>query len=86
MSDDHPTPTGQEQEIAPRDIDPAGSARGVDDHRVSPHATRIGHQPTDVDRGVDAEHMASSSQGARPEDTPDPERDAPPEGSGGVAP
>jgi hypothetical protein len=87
MSDDHPTATGREQEIAPRDIDPAGSARGVDDHAITPHATGTRGQPANgADAGVDVEHLRSPSQGARPEEAPDPERDAPPEGSGGIAP
>lgn len=33
--DDHPGPTGSDREIPPRDIDPAGSARGVDDHAAT---------------------------------------------------
>jgi len=71
-------PTGTEQTIPPRDIDPSGSARGVDDHTVTPHPTGIGHQPTDeLDAGVDTEHLGSPSQGVRPEKTPDPERESP---------
>jgi hypothetical protein len=81
MSDDHPAPTGREQEIPPRDIDPAGSAGGVDDHQVTPHPTGIGHQPTGgLDDAAEREHMTPSWQGAKVEDAPDPDRDAPPEG------
>ena len=74
-------PGGTEQPIPPRDIDPSGSSRGVDDHQVTPHPRGIGHQPTtDLDDGVDAEHLSSSSQGARPEDAADPDREPPPRG------
>jgi hypothetical protein len=72
---------GTEQTITPTDIDPAGSARGVDDHVVTPYPRGIGHQPTDgLDRGVETEHLGSSSQGVKVEDVPDPDRAAPPGG------
>jgi hypothetical protein len=79
MSDQRPRPDGKERTIATTDIDPAGSAIGVDDHLVTPHPRDIGSQPTGgLDRGVDPEHLASSSQGVKVEDAPDPGRPAPP--------
>lgn len=70
-----------DQNTPERDIQattPDASGAGVDDHQVSPHARDIGHQPTgSLDGGVDAEHLASSSQGVKVEDAPDPARDAP---------
>jgi hypothetical protein len=72
-------PAGHERTIPPPDVDPA--ARGVDDHLVTPHPHGIGHQPTGgLDQGVDPEHLDSSSQGARTENVPDPDRPAPPPG------
>jgi hypothetical protein len=71
---------GGERVIQPTDIDPAGSARGVDDHVATPYPRGIGHQPTaGLDAGADPEHLASSSQGARVEQVPDPDR-PPPDG------
>jgi hypothetical protein len=70
-----------ERSIPARDIDPAGKARGVDDHRVSPLSTGSDHQPTDgLDAGVDDESLASPSQGVQVESTPDPDREPPPAG------
>jgi hypothetical protein len=80
-NDDQPAPTGGERPIPPRDIDPGGSADGVDDHRITPHAHGIGHQPTgDLDRGVDADRIGSEAQGARVENAPDADRE--PDGPG----
>jgi hypothetical protein len=80
--DDHPGPTGSEREIPPRDIDPAGSARGVDDHVATPYPRGIGHQDTGViDDAAEREHLTPSWQGARREDAPDPDRAAPPKGA-----
>jgi len=68
--------TGHERSIPPPDVDPA--ARGVDDHFITPHPEGIGHQPTGgLDRGVDPEHLDSSSQGAKVENVTDPQRPAP---------
>jgi hypothetical protein len=79
--DRHPEPTGSEREIPPRDIDPAGSARGVDDHVVTPYPRGIGHQDTGaIDDAAEREHLTPSWQGARIEDAPDPDREAPPPG------
>jgi hypothetical protein len=74
MSDQRPRPDGREQEIATTDIDPRGSALGVDDHAVTPYPRGVLNQPTDgLDRGVDTEHLASPSQGVKVEETPDPQ-------------
>jgi hypothetical protein len=68
-----------ERPIVPTDIDPAGSARGVDDHVVTPHPRGLGHQPTsDLDEGV--ARLADSSQGVKVEDVVDPGRERPPDG------
>ena len=64
-----------EVDITVANPDPAGAA--VDDHQVTPHPRDVGHQPTrSLDRGIDAEHLASSSQGVKVEDSPDPAREA----------
>jgi len=73
--------TNTERSIPVRDIDPAGRARGVDDHRVTPYPTGIGHQPTDdLDASVDDENLSSPSQGVKVERSPDANREPPPEG------
>ena len=70
-----------EQDTKVSNPDPAG--RGVDDHQVTPHPRNVGHQPTgSLDRGVDREHLASSSQGVKVEDEPDPTRAAPTDDAG----
>jgi hypothetical protein len=80
MSDPRPRPDGTEQEVVSTDIDPRGSALGVDDHVVTPHPHGIGHQPTaGLDRGVDGEHLASPAQGVRVEATADADAAAPSE-------
>ena len=82
MADDE-RPHGTERTIPPRDIDPDGSAVGVDDHIIAPHPTGLGHQPTGVvDDAAEREHLTPSWQGARPEDAPDRERPAPEPGDG----
>jgi hypothetical protein len=75
MTDDQrPDATAPEQSIPPPQLDKGG--RAVDDHRIPPHPTGIGHQPTeDLDLGVDDENLSSPSQGVRPETTPNPDRE-----------
>jgi hypothetical protein len=82
MSDDQASRQSRgERSIPPRDIDPAGSARGVDDHAVTPDPRGIGHQDTGgLDDAAEREHLTPSWQGARVEDAPDPERDPSPPG------
>jgi hypothetical protein len=72
MSDDSASRhTRDERSIPPRDIDPADRFGGVDDHAITPHPRGIGHQPSDgLDKGVDAEHLASESQGVKVERVP----------------
>jgi hypothetical protein len=80
MADDERA-TGTERTVPPRDIDPDGSAVGVDDHIITPHPNGIGHQPTGrVDDAAEREHLTPSWQGAKVEDAPDPEREPPPDG------
>ena len=65
-----------DRDIPTTNPDPAGA--DVDDHQVTPHPGNIGHQPTSgLDRGVDTEHLTSSSQGVKVEEAPDPARGAP---------
>jgi hypothetical protein len=80
MSDDQASRLSRdERSIPPRDIDPAGSADGVDDHRVTPHPHGIGHQPTGgLDDAAEREHLTPSWQGVKVEPTPDPDRATPP--------
>jgi hypothetical protein len=59
------TKRGEERDI-PAPLDHPG-LRATDDHTAGP-APRGGHQPTEgLDRGVGDEHLASPSQGVRPE-------------------
>jgi hypothetical protein len=59
---------GREREIPPPKPDPGMET--TDDH-VASRAPRGGHQPTEgLDRGVGDEHLASASQGVRPEEVP----------------
>lgn len=59
-----------------REIPPPKAHRGslaTDDHVAGP-PPRGDHQPTtELDPSTDAEHLASSSQGVRPEETSDDE-------------
>jgi len=60
-----PTPEGREREIPAPKSDPG--MRETDDH-LRGQAPRGDTQPVDdLDPGVDAEHIKSSSQGVRPE-------------------
>lgn len=60
-----PAPEGREREIPAPKSDPG--MRETDDHLMG-QAPRGDTQPVDdLDPGVDAEHIKSSSQGVRPE-------------------
>lgn len=59
-----------------REIPPPKAHRGsrVTDDHVAGNAPQRGHQPTTgLDPSTDDEHLASPSQGVRPEETPDDE-------------
>jgi hypothetical protein len=72
--------TGSEREILAPKPDP--STPDVDDHRAAP-TPRGGTQPTTpLDRTTATEHLASPSQGVRPEEVPDGAATAEPTGGG----
>ena len=80
MNDERSNHRAGERTIPPRDMDRAGRGSAVDDHIVTPYPRGIGHQPTgSLDKGVETEHLADSSQGVKVEHVPDPDREPPPD-------